>query len=994
MTLPTALTKTLNAAQKDAVETLEGPVMVVAGPGTGKTHVLTLRIANILKSTDTPPDGILALTFTESGATTMRRRLASIVGSSAYRVRIHTFHGYCKDVIDRYPEEFPRIIGADPIAEIEKIDVLSTIITEGTWEHLKPYGNPLYYLHPLKSAISELKRENISPDALSTYLVREQKEFNATEDLYHDSGVHKGKMRGKYQTLAKRIERTVELHDVYEAYEKELAARRLYDFDDMIMEAIKAMEQKPDLLLRLQEESLYILADEHQDANASQNKLLELLGNHDSSPNLFVVGDEKQAIFRFQGASLDNFAYFKKLFPTAKLVVLTESYRSGQEILDVAHSLASARKEESEHSFKPVPLVSKAKVEKSNIELRAFSKPEYERTWLAEDIERLIGEGVEPAEIAVLFRTNGEANDIAAALEARKIAVSIESDQNALHDPEIRKFITYLRAVAYFGDDELLASALHLHFTKMTALDVYKVMHYSRRNDLLAADVLHDVEKLKEAKLEHPEIAHEVYATIEKFAKHEGSVSHIVEAMIEESGFLASVLSGKHAIETLGKLGGLVRDIETLTSAHPDYSLRALAEHLALLDEHRIPIRKENRAAGRKGAVRLMTAHRSKGMEFEHVYVVNVGDGVWGGRRETTLFDLPTGAASGSDEDERRLLYVALTRAKLAISVSYSRENATGSERLKSRLLEDIDPKFIAEISTQEYEAKLGDHVAEMMGGRKRRAVALPDETQYLQELFIEQGLSVTALNNFLNCPWRYFYSNLIRIPKTPTKSLVFGTAAHAALRRFFDTRTKGDEAGKKELLEWFVDAMRRAPLSRFERTETEERGKKFLDGWYDTYHAVWPKESKTEYRLQMEMSVDELPGGKLRLRGDLDKIEFNNGGGVNVVDYKTGQPKSRNEIQGNTKNGTGEYWRQLVFYKMLLDMEGKYTMKTGELDFLQPDDRGKYHIERFDILPADVDALKDIVKQAALDIYNLTFWDTYCDDPACEYCTLRRLMH
>ena len=968
--------------------------MVVAGPGTGKTHVLTLRIANILKSTDTPPDGILSLTFTESGATTMRRRLAGIVGSSAYRVRIHTFHGYCKDVIDRYPEEFPRIIGADPIAEIEKIDILSTIITENSWQHLKPYGNPLYYLHPLKGAISELKRENISPSRLSAYLAKEQSAFNAIEDLIYDSGKYKGNMRGKYQTQAKRLERTIELHDVYEAYEKELAARRLYDFDDMIMEVIKAMEEKPDLLLRLQEESLYILADEHQDANASQNKLLELLGNYDSTPNLFVVGDEKQAIFRFQGASLDNFAYFKKLFPTSKLVVLTESYRSGQEILDVAHSLASARKEESEHSFKPVPLVSKAKVTNSTIELRAFSKPEFERSWLAEDVARLIDEGVEPAEVAILFRTNGEASDIAAALEARKIAVSIESDQNALHDPEIRRFLTYLRAVAYFGDDEMLSSALHLHFTKIIALDVYKIMHFARRNDLIAADVLRDIDKLKEAKLEHPEVAHEVYTTIEKFAKCEGSVSHIVEEMIDESGFLASILGGKHAIETLGKLGGLLRDIETLTSAHPDYSLRALAEHLALLDEHRIPIRKENRAAGRKGAVRLMTAHRSKGMEFEHVYVVNVGDGVWGGRRETTLFELPTGAASGSDEDERRLLYVALTRAKLAISVSYARESATGSERLRSRLLEDIDPALITEMPTQAFETALGENVAEQLGGRKRRAAALPDETHYLQELFIEQGLSVTALNNFLKCPWQYFYSNLIRIPKTPTKSLVFGTAAHAALRRYFDTRTQQqEEIGKEKLIEWFVDAMRRAPLSRNERVETVERGKKFLDGWYDEYHDSWADDCKNEYRLQLELPIDELPGGKLRLRGDIDKMEFLPGGGINVVDYKTGHPKSRNEIQGNTKNGTADYWRQLVFYKMLLDMEGKYTMKTGELDFLQPDDKGKYHRERFDVLPTDVDELKTLVTDTAKNIYNLTFWNQYCDEPHCEYCALRKLM-
>ncbi|MBP9669729.1 MAG: ATP-dependent helicase, partial [Candidatus Pacebacteria bacterium] len=347
----------LNAAQKQAVDTLDGPVMVVAGPGTGKTQILTLRIAHILRETDTPPDAILALTFTESGVTAMRKRLVRIIGSEAYRVGIFTFHGFCNEIIRRYPEDFGRIIGAEPTTDIEKIDILRSIIEGHTFEHLKPFGDTFYYVNDLRQAISELKRENVTPDKLRTSLSAARRSFEATEGLYHERGAHQGKMKGIHEVAAKRLARTEELLVVYEAYQEALRAKRLYDFDDMIVEAVSALETNPALLLRVQEEYHYLLADEHQDANTAQNRLLELLASFHERPNIFVVGDEKQAIFRFQGASLDNFFYFKKLYPEASLIALTEGYRSGQKILDASHSMIQKDGVEGR-----IPLVSRAGV--------------------------------------------------------------------------------------------------------------------------------------------------------------------------------------------------------------------------------------------------------------------------------------------------------------------------------------------------------------------------------------------------------------------------------------------------------------------------------------------------------------------------------------------------------------------------------------------------------------------------------------------------------
>ena len=302
----------LNPAQKQAVDTIEGPVMVVAGPGTGKTQILTLRIANILRQTDTPPDTILALTFTNAGVTAIRARLVTLLGSRGYRIPVHTFHSFANELIRKYPEKFPRIVGATAALPIDQIQIMEQAIEAGELELLRPYGDPFHHLFPALQEIERLKREDISPAKLEEIIVAETKRFELIEDLRHEKGQYAGAIKGKYQALATQIDKARELTKLYRAYEQGLAERRLYDFGDMVLEVLRVLERDRDFRLTIQEEYQYVLADEHQDANQSQNRLLELLASFHDNPNLFIVGDEKQAIFQFQGASLDNFDYFKK----------------------------------------------------------------------------------------------------------------------------------------------------------------------------------------------------------------------------------------------------------------------------------------------------------------------------------------------------------------------------------------------------------------------------------------------------------------------------------------------------------------------------------------------------------------------------------------------------------------------------------------------------------------------------------------------------------
>ncbi|MDE1988517.1 MAG: UvrD-helicase domain-containing protein [Patescibacteria group bacterium] len=248
----------LNPRQKEAVDAIEGPVMVIAGPGTGKTSILTLRIANILAKTDASPDSILALTFTESGVYSMRTKLADIIGSAAYKVNINTFHGFANEIIKNYPEEFPRIIGSNNATDIDQIKILEEIINSSKLQKLKPYGDSFHYVRPIISEIRNLKRENVSPEKLAEIIKEQEKDFSGIEDLHHKNGKYFGEMKGKYKDIEKSIEKNKELLIVYEKYEKSLMGKRLYDYEDMILETIKSLTRDKGLLLELQEKYQYL----------------------------------------------------------------------------------------------------------------------------------------------------------------------------------------------------------------------------------------------------------------------------------------------------------------------------------------------------------------------------------------------------------------------------------------------------------------------------------------------------------------------------------------------------------------------------------------------------------------------------------------------------------------------------------------------------------------------------------------------------------------
>lgn len=986
----TKLYKKLNAEQRRAVDAIEGPVMVVAGPGTGKTQILTLRIANILRKTDASPDSILALTFTEAGVTAMRKRLVEIIGSDAYRVAIHTFHGFANDLIGRFPDEYPRIIGSRNINDIDKITILKNLIQTTPLTLLKPFGDPFYYLQPLKSALSELKRENISSKEAHARVQSQKEAYASTSDLLHEKGPHKGKLKGKYVDWERKIQKNQELVTIYAAYEATLREEKLYDYDDMIIETVAALQRSPEFLLSLQENYQYLLADEHQDANNSQNKLLELLSSFHDAPNLFLVGDEKQAIYRFQGASLENFLYFKQRFPAAELIQLTENYRSVQPILNAAHTLITSGPLSEFQLHDPLKANQTGKA--TSPAVRIFSRPEFQYTYIAEDIRRRIDEGVEPFEIAVLYRNNSDVAALTPALERARVPYLIESDQNVFEDADIEKFIILLRSVALFGSDEKLAPLLYLDFLAIPPMDAYRIFRARQRNHTSLYDLIRSRPALKAAGVEEIEKVTTLFRQLTSwstFSKNRGLLDAL-EVIARESGFWNHIVGHERAQEKLDKYNDLVRDIEQLVELHRNYRLDDLLRYLSLLSEHNIMI-KRTRRYSRTPSVRLMTAHRAKGLEFDVVYMPDVVWGHWGHQRMTSHFSVTeTDEGHNSLDDERRLFYVALTRARVALTLSYARQGRDGKERLPSQFVEEIDSTQLTREAMGAFEAKL----TPQMLLTPRPPVLLPAiEMSYLRELFLEQGLSVTALNNYLRCPWDYLFGNLLRVPKAPTQSMLFGTAIHAALNDFFNVLSKDGDPGVEYLLGHFKEHVTRLPLSEHDFAVSQKKGERGLSGYYKAWKTSMIPSMANEFSIAIPF---RLPTGEsITLRGILDKIELIGDGTVRVIDYKTGAPKTRNHILGTTKSSDGDYFRQLVFYKLLLSHfdGGKYEMTEGVIDFVEPDKAGRYHRESFQVTEDDVAQLKEVIINSAKEILSLSFWSEPCDPKVTIFCKLQEML-
>lgn len=1006
----------LNEQQRLAVDTIEGAVLVDAGPGTGKTQVLALRIANILQQTDTHPNNILCLTYTDNGAVEMRNRLLRIIGSAAYGIRIHTFHSFCNEVIQDNLTYFGKL-NLSPIGDLEEIDLFYRLIDTIPAENkLKRFRGDIYYEKDrLRSLFSLMKKEAWTPEYLNKKIDDYINELPVKEGFFY---------KKKYKTFNANDPKPAAIADetekmeilraaanLYPQYNEMMAAAARYNFDDMILWVLNAFEKNNNLLLDYQERFLYFLVDEFQDTSRSQNLLLQKLTGYWEVPNLFVVGDPDQGIFSFQDANIENIRAFAERHKNHLTTIeLVNNYRSTAPILNAAnklilHNTGRLKKDSS-------PLLS------SNLAIKdPAAEPvivEYANTGqeaidITIQIETLLQQGISGKEIAVIYRNHAQVEEINAMLEGKNIPVNTKKKIDILELPFIQNLLLLLqwiereRYIPYSGDD-ILFLLLHSDFFTLHPLEIAKLTiavnakNKAAREDVFSLRRMIAETALPKADLFNPSDGRsikEISDTLESLLKasQNNTVQQLLEMVIQKAGALSYVMQSAEKPWLMQVLNALFDHLKEESRRNPGISLTEWLGNIERMKANGIPIPLYKITANDEG-VNMITAHGAKGSEYAYVFVIGCTQKIWddNNKQGSRSYKMPDNLVSNSapapgTEESRRLFYVALTRAKIHLHISYAVKDEKDKEQTASifitELLEDgalrLTHKSVPDVL-------LADYLQQRFKEKARPEIELV-EAAYIDEILKRYTLSVTHLNNYLNCPLKFYYQNLIRVPAAKNENMAFGSAIHWSIERLFiKMKENGDVFLPKEDLladfHWYMKNNREAFTPEAFKLKTAY-GEKILPAYYDHYLDKWNKIIVVEKPVR-NVTVQHVP-----VNGKLDKLEFN-GRLVNVVDYKTGKYENARKklVRPNEKepNG-GDYWRQAVFYKILIDNDKTQDWKviSTEFDFIEPVGEA-YKTELVEVTDADITTVTQQIVTTWQKIQNRAF-KTGCGKPDCEWC-------
>ncbi len=1009
----------LNEKQRLAVDTIDGPVMVIAGPGTGKTQILASRIGKILLETDALPENILCLTYTDAGVVAMRKRLLHFIGADAYKVNIYTFHAFCNDVIQENLSLFEKT-AMDPISDLEKIQLFKELIDAFPKNHLlKRYRGDVYFeINNLQSLFSNMKREGWTPafidqkidEYLSDITTRDEfiykrkyKEFNAG-DLKKD----------KIEEEKERMERLRTAVNEFENFQQLMRKKNRYDFDDMINWVIKAFEENKNLLANYQERYQYILVDEYQDTSGTQNRLVELLISYWDKPNVFVVGDDDQSIYRFQGANVENMMDFAVDYKDALLtVVLTNNYRSTQPILDVSKTLINRN---NERLVKKLDDLSKdllsSNILISNLThkpvIKEYETQQQEMTGIVKNVQQLLSRGIAPGRIGIIYKENKYGEELAQYFKLLNIPVYSKRHLNIMEIPLAQKIILLLRYLATehdvsYSGDEMLFEILHFDWFHLSPIDIAKLSietaekRYEDKK-ISFRRMLYDKvrEPAKDLFSQSPRGFREASDIIEKLIAIVPNVTlqQLFENIIRIGGVLNQIMQSHDKHWQLQVLNGFFDFVKDETHRNPFLKLKELVKLIELMERENISLPLVQVSGSDKG-VNLMTAHGSKGLEFEHVFLAGCNAAFWEKKRKPGGgYKLPDTIFSSrvivdDNEELRRLFYVAVTRAEQHLYISYSKFKNDGKELEPSMFIAEILDEHVLPLEKVIIEPEVLTEFTALHFGEAEAPEIEKMEEEFINRLLEKFVMNVSALNNYLKCPLDFYFKNLVRIPSPKNEATEFGSAVHHALEKLFrKMQDSGKEVfpSKQDFIGdflWYMERHRES-FTKEQYDRRMEYGQEILSNYYDKYINSFNKIVAIERNIR-NVLVKGVP-----LKGKLDKLEFD-GKSVNVVDYKSGDPdKALSKLKGPSEkdpNG-GDYWRQAVFYKLLVDnYESKaWKVVSSEFDFIEPDKKKNYRKEKLVISPADMTTVTEQIHTTWEKIQNRDFY-IGCGKEDCHWC-------
>jgi DNA helicase-2/ATP-dependent DNA helicase PcrA len=859
----------LNAAQLEAVTHGEGPLLIIAGAGTGKTTVLTRRIAHLIASKQTRPEDILALTFTEKAAAEMTERVDQLIPYGYAEPHISTFHAFG----DRVLRDAALEIGLNPefrvLSQPEQIIFLRERVFDLPLGRFRPLGDPTRHLRALCTLVSRAKDEDVSPESYLAWA--EGRLAGATTEEERDEA-----------------ERHIELAAFYAAHQRLLGEAGLVDFGDQIHRTLGLLRERPAVLDGLRERYRWILVDEFQDTNHAQLELLTLLAG--PAANLTVVGDDDQAIYRWRGAAAANLLAFRRLYGGCREVVLTENYRSTQGILDAAARLISFNN--------PYRLEAIAGIDKrlrsdrqEGVPVRHlhFDTVSAEADGVAGEIQARLRAGHRPRDVAILVRSNDDADPFLRALNVAGVPHRFSGSRGLYDREEVRLLASFLKVLANPEDSVSLFYLAASEVYRVPEMELLRLNQYARRKTRPLLEVLRGLqenEDLSGVSGATRETAARLLSDLERAAADVARrrTGEVLYTYLQWSGLLGR-LSKEATAESEAKVRNIARFFEAV-KAYGDVAehdrVPAFVAHLELLrDAGDDPAVAE--PDHDEDAVHVLTVHKAKGLEFPVVFLVGCAEAKFPLQRRGEKVALPEAllreeaeAGSGHLHEERRLFYVAMTRARDELVLTSATDYGTARARKVSRfVVEALDLPHPAPVPRK------SGALEALARHQPAPELPVPPEGPIPDHELLR--LSHSRIDDYETCPLKYRYVHVLRVPLLAHHTVVYGHAVHEAVRQMFEARLAGREFSADDL----VAAFRSSWVSEgFLSREHEERRLRMGD---ETLRRFFEEEASSPWSptaVEQEFAFDVE---RNRIQGRYDLVVAREGR-VTILDFKTGE--------------------------------------------------------------------------------------------------------
>ncbi len=882
--------RTLNKEQKEAVEHENGPLLIIAGAGSGKTTVITERIKYLILKKDVKPSEILALTFTEKSAKEMEERVDQTLPYGYTQMWISTFHSFC----DRILRSEAIHIGLNPsyklISEAEAVLFLRKNIFKFDLEYFRPLGNPNKFLEGMLQHFSRLKDEDISPNEYLRWASREAGSRSARQTF-----------NKKLDADSAEIEKTIELANAYKIYEEMKIKEGFMDFSDLISNTLKLFRERKNILKQYQDQFKYILVDEFQDTNYSQNELAILLAG--VKKNITVVGDDDQAIYRWRGAAISNMIQFKKHFPKAKIVTLVKNYRSTEEILNKSYNLIQNNNPDRLEIKEKVnkKLISFRKQKGSPIEFFFASRVEDEAELVSKKIKEIVAQSkLNYKDVAILIRANDHSQPFVRALERRQIPFQFLGPGKLFHQEEVRDLIAYLKVLYNFEDSASLYRVLIMPVFDFEPLEIAALVNFARKNNNSLFEAMENVGQEKFKK---------VFEMIKRHLRlaQKETAGQILYYFLEDSGLLKKYLTFTKP-EDERKSQNIARffdKLKTFEVEHEDSSIFAVLDWIDLsLQMGESPLA-SNMDWSENNAVNILTIHSSKGLEFKAVFLVNLVEGRFPTRERREQIPIPQElikeilpVGDYHLQEERRLFYVGMTRARDFLFLTASNFYGEGKRERKISpfVYEALGEDFVKKLASQQRSNRAIEQLSliewskpEELTSNIQRTVSIP--ISYL---------SYSQIQTFNICPLHYKLKYILRVPTPPSSAQSFGTSVHSVLRDFYQKKINNE----KLKIEDIYPLLEKTWIK--EGYDSKDHEKKAFEKAQKIVFEYLKNNFSNSNPLGLEIPFQFfIPNGKqsLKIGGRIDRIDKISNNQIEIIDYKTGsnvldEKKLANDMQ------------------------------------------------------------------------------------------------